>query len=119
MSGVAVANAATVAANSKVVSMAVSGAGSDIVANLSSLNSLGKKITAMVQSDPVNSLALSSAQWLGQAAALNKITGGFRASVADVAADKAQSIASDSRVLSVAVTNLAIIGCSHQHDRKV
>ena len=103
VSGVAVANAATVAANSKVVSMAVSGAGSDIVANLSSLNSLGKKITAMVQSDPVNSLALSSAQWIGQAAALNKITGGFRASVADVAADKAQSIASDSRVLSVAI----------------
>lgn len=108
VSGVDVANASSVAANSKVVAMAVSGTGAAIVTNLSSLNALGKKVTGILQSDPANSLAITAAQWLGQAAALNKITGGFRATVADVAADKAQSIAADSRVLSVAVKDAGL-----------
>ena len=108
VSGVNAANAATVAANSKVVSLAVTGTGAEIVTNLSGLNALGKKVSGILQSDPANSLALSASQWMGQAAALNKITGGFRATVADVAADKAQSIAADSRVLSIDVKDTSL-----------
>ena len=108
VSGVNAANASTVAANSKVVSMGVTGTGAEIVTNLSSLNALGKKVSGILQSDPGNSLGLNASQWLGQAAALNKITGGFRATVADVTAEKAQSIAADSRVLSIDVKDTSL-----------
>ena len=108
VSGVNAANAATVAANSKVVSMGVTGTGAEIVSNLSSLNALGKKVSGIVQSDPSNSLGLNASQWFGQVAALNKITGGFRATVVDVTAEKAQSIAADSRVLSIDVKDTSL-----------
>ncbi len=108
VSGVEAKDAATVAANRKVVSMAVTDTGAEIVSNLSTLNTLGKKVTGVTQTDPASSLALTASQWFEQAALLNKITGGFRATLADVAADKAQGIAADSRVLSIAVKDSAL-----------
>ena len=50
---------------------------------------------------------MSAAQWVGQASTLNKIVGGFSATVSGVNAAKAQSVAADSRVKSLQVKDNA------------
>jgi hypothetical protein len=107
VSGVAAANASTLAANNKVVSMAVTGDNATIVANLSDLHGLGKKVATITQSNPSTSLALSAEQWVGQASTLNKIVGGFSATLSGVSAAKAQTVAADSRVKSLQVKDNA------------
>jgi hypothetical protein len=107
VSGVTAANASTLAANNKVVSMAVTGDNATIVANLSDLHGLGKKVATITQSNPSTSLALSAEQWVGQASTLNKIVGGFNATLSGVSAAKAQTVAADSRVKSLQVKDNA------------
>lgn len=107
VSGVAAANASSLAANNKVVAMAVTGDNATIAANLSALHGLGKKVTTITQSNSGTALALSAAQWVGQASTLNKIVGGFSATVSGVNAAKAQSVAADSRVKSLQVKDTA------------
>ena len=107
VSGVAAANASTLAANNKVVSMAVTGDNATIVANLSDLHGLGKKVATITQSNPSTSLALTAEQWVGQASTLNKIVGGFSATLSGVSAAKAQLVAADSRVKSLQVKDNA------------
>ena len=107
VSGVAAANASSLAANNKVVAMAVTGDNATIAANLSALHGLGKKVTTITQSNSGTALALSAAQWVGQASTLNKIVGGFSATVSGVNAAKAQSVAADSRVKSLQVKDNA------------
>jgi len=107
VSGVAAGDASTLAGNNKVVAMAVTGDNATIATNLSALHGLGKKVTTITQSNSGTSLALSAAQWVGQASTLNKIVGGFSATVSGVNAAKAQSVAADSRVKSLQVKDSA------------
>ena len=107
VSGVAAANASSLAANNKVVAMAVTGDNATLVTNLTDLHGLGKKVTTITQSNPSTALALTAEQWVGQASTLNKIVGGFSATLSGVSAAKAQSVAADSRVKSLQVKDTA------------
>ena len=89
--------------DAKVVSMSVKDTALAIVSNMTGLNGLGKKLTTLVQSNPSSALALTSSQWLTKSAVLNKLSGGFTATVSGIAASKASSILSDNRVSSVQV----------------
>ena len=107
VSGVAAGDASTLAGNNKVVSMAVTGDNATIASNLSALHGLGKKVTTITQSNPGTALALTADQWVGQASTLNKIVGGFSATLSGVNAAKAQAVAADSRVKSLQVKDTA------------
>ena len=107
VSGVAAGDASTLAGNNKVVAMAVTGDNATLVANLSALHGLGKKVTTITQSNTGTALALTGDQWVGQASTLNKIVGGFSATLSGVDAAKAQSVAADSRVKSLQVKDTA------------
>ena len=107
VSGVAAANVSSLATNNKVVAMAVTGDNVTLVTNLLALHGMGKKVTTITQSNPGTALALTGDQWVGQASTLNKIVGGFSATLSGVNAAKAQSVAADSRIKSLQVKDTA------------
>jgi len=67
------------------------------------LHSLGKKLQSISLSAAGVPLGLTYSQWITKATTLNKITGGFTATVSGVAAARAGAVVSDTRVSSVQV----------------
>jgi hypothetical protein len=57
----------------------------------------------LAQSSPNSALALSSSQWFTKSGVLNKLTGGFTATVSGISASKANAVLADNRVSSVQV----------------
>jgi hypothetical protein len=108
VSGVTAATALQLAtSNSRITNLSVSDTAAQITAKLDDLAALGKRLGSVTQSDSSTALRLSVGQWSSQIGVLAKITGGYSVALTGVSAAKAQSLASDSRVKSVAVSDTA------------
>lgn len=108
VSGVTASDALTVAmGNTRITALSVSDTGDAITANLDNLAALGKRLTQITQSDSSSALNLSVSQWSSHIGMLSKITGGYSLALSGVSAAKAQALAGDSRVASVAVSDSA------------
>jgi hypothetical protein len=95
--------AASLENQNKVVSIAVVDSASNISSKLSQLHGLGNKLRKVQLSIAGAPLTLTSAQWSTKTATLNKIEGGYTATVSGVAAAKASAVLSDSHVVSLQV----------------
>ena len=91
--------------NLRIVSMTINGSASDIKTNLSDLNVLGQKVESIVQTDSGTDIALSLSQWQNQSTALEKVVGGYRASVSGVTVAQAMQVAADARVGTVQISD--------------
>jgi hypothetical protein len=99
-------DAATLAAaNRRVTSLMVSDDSSGIASNLGALASLGKKLGTIEQTDRGTALQLSESTFIGNAATLDRISGGYLADVSGVSAGHAATIASNAHVASLQVTD--------------
>ena len=108
VSGVAAADALNlVNENSAVVSVTVNDSGSEVVDNLPSLSSLGKRIASIALRDGASALNLSVSRWSSNAGTLAKIVGGYGVALTDVSANQAATLAADARVRSIAVKDTA------------
>jgi hypothetical protein len=107
LSGVDVGDALDlVTANHKIASMAVTGAAADIVSNLSDLSSIGKKLTTITQTDaPATTLEMTGNAFQTNSGALSKIEGGYLAVLSDVGAAQAASLAGNTSVRSMTVSD--------------
>jgi len=92
-------------ANQRIVSMTINGSASDIKTNLSDLNALGQKVESIVQTDSGTDIALSLSQWQNQSNALEKVVGGYRATVSGVTVAQAMQVAADARVGTVQISD--------------
>jgi hypothetical protein len=95
--------AASLQNQNKVVSIAVVDSSSNISSKLSQLHGLGNKLRKVQLSIAGAPLTLTSAQWSTRTATLNKIEGGYTATVSGVAAAKANAVLADSHVVSLQV----------------
>ena len=109
VTGVAAADARDLAtSNHKVVGMAVTGGGDDIVANLSDLTALGHKVSGITDTDAAGtSLQMTGGTFQANVASLAKIEGGYTAVLSAVAASQAASLADNNNVVSLSVTDTA------------
>ena len=109
VTGVAAGDAHDLAAgNHKIVSMAVTGSGDDIVSNLSDLTSLGNKVSGITDTDTAGtSLQMTGTAFLASTAALGKIEGGFTAVLSAVSAAQAANLADNNNVASLSVADTA------------
>ena len=108
VSGVAAADALGLATgNSRITNLSVADTAAQITAKLDDLAALGKRLGSVTQSDASTALRLSVGQWSSQIGVLAKISGGYSVALTGVSAARAQSLASDSRVKSVAVSDTA------------
>ncbi len=108
VSGVSAANAASVAGNTHVTSMTVSDTGVNTVANIAALQTLatGTKLASITLTDGTTpTLALTSAQYTADTAALGKITSAYNLSVSGVLSANAATVAAAAHVTSVAVSD--------------
>ncbi|NDC62223.1 MAG: hypothetical protein EBZ60_09515, partial [Betaproteobacteria bacterium] len=106
LTGVALADAkATADADAHIVGMTLTGSAADVSGNLADLNALGQKVISITQSDSGTDIALTREQWLNQTAALDKLVGGYKASVGGVTAAQAAAIAADGHVSTVQITD--------------
>lgn len=105
VTGVAMADLDTIAANSRVVSLAVQGSGSDIADRLDTLFQLGKKVTKIQQSDSGSTIDVTQAALETRSSVLAKIEGGYRVNVSGVSAAKALATALNSHVATLAVAD--------------
>ena len=108
VNGVSATNAMQLAQNnSHVTSVSISDTGSAISSNLQNLTALGKRLTSITLSDASQPLNMSVVQWSSNIGMLSKISGGYSLALTGVSAAKAKSLAADSRVASVAVSDSA------------
>ncbi len=107
VSGVAADDASTTLANSHVASISIKDTGEAILDKLSTLTSLGTKVTKIEQSDPDNNLELTQDQWVSNATLFKKFQNGIRTNISEVKAAQAKSLLADSRVEQVSVSDTA------------
>ena len=110
VTGVAVANAATVAAASHVTSITVSDTATNVVAGLTSLQALAtsSKVSSIVLTDTATpTLSLTYAQYTADAAALGEITSAYNLSLSGVTAANAATVAAKAHVTNVLVSDTA------------
>ena len=100
---VAAADASTLAANGKVVSMAISDTGANIASHLDNLYALGKKVASVTQSNAGVAMSITSGQWFSENAFFTKMVGGYNLQVSGVAAKKADTVLADGHVASIQV----------------
>ena len=113
VSGVTAEHAVAVAAQSigaagEVTSVAISDSAANVAANLDSLAGLRSELSSVTLSDSATPLDISVGQWTAGTASggvLGKITNGYSVAVSGAGAAAATAIASDSHVLTVAVTD--------------
>ncbi len=92
-------------ANARIVAMTINGSANDIKTHLTDLNGLGQKIDSIVQTDSGTDIALTLAQWQNQSTALEKVVGGYRATVSGVTVTQALQVATDARVGTIQITD--------------
>lgn len=110
VSGVTAATASTVASDSHVTSLTVSDTGANIVANIAALQTLagGTKLSSIMLTDASTpTLALTAAQYTADTTALAKIGSAYNLSVSGVTAANASSVAGNSHVTSLTVSDTA------------
>jgi len=109
VTGVDAADARSLAtANHKIVSMAVTGDGDGIVANLNDLTALGHKVSGITDTDAAGtSLQMSGVTFQANVASLAKIEGGYTAVLSAVAASQAAGLADNNNIVSLSVTDTA------------
>ena len=105
VSNAVAADVATLAGNSRVASMVVTDTGANILAKLSDLKAAGPKISTLNLSDPSNTLGMTYTQWAGHQGTLGKIAQNYSVSVSNVSAANAASVAANTRVQSLAVSD--------------
>lgn len=110
VSGVSAADAAdnsnAVNTDTKVSNIVVSDSGSNITANLDALQALGGRLLSIGWTDTSTNLAITGDKYKNDIGALSKINGGtYSADVTGVAAADALSVAADTNVASLAVTD--------------
>lgn len=103
LANVGAAAATGLAANTKVVSMAISDTGANIASNLDALHALGKKVSSVKQSNAGVAMAITSGQWFNDNAMFTKMVGGYNLQVSAVAAAKAATVLGDGHVSSIQV----------------
>ena len=98
---------ASLAANTKVVSMAVTDSAANIVATLGALKAAGNKVGSIQLNDSNTpaTLSLSQAQWTVNQPVLAKIASNYNVAVGGVGAALAAAVASDTRVASLMVND--------------
>src|SRR3569623_1497012 len=93
------------ASNHMIVSMAVTGDGGSIVANLASLTALGNKLTGITDTDASGTaLEMNGSDFQPSLTTLGKIEGGYTAVLDDVSASQAASFADNNNVVGLSVT---------------
>jgi len=108
LTGVDAGDAHDLASNHKIVSMAVTGDGGSIVANLADLTALGNKVTGITDTDAAGtSLELNGSDFQANLATLGKIEGGYTAVLDNVSASQAATLADNNNVASLNVTDTA------------
>jgi hypothetical protein len=105
LSDVNAASAAAVASNLHVRSFAVTDTAAHITSSLDALQSAGPSLTGIALTDPSTLIKLSAAQMLRSADALGKIDSDVSLAVSGASAAEAQSLAEQSGVVSVAVSD--------------
>ncbi len=98
-------NAAATAATPHVYTIAVKDEVANLLSNLSTLQSLGAKVSTIEATDPTNHLAITEAQYGANRVAINKMASGILVDVSSVKAANAYTIASDLRVATVNVSD--------------
>jgi hypothetical protein len=108
VSGVTAANAASVASNTHVTSLTVSDTGANVVANIAALETLatGAQLSSISLTDgSTPTLALTSAQYLADTAALGKISSAYNLAISGVTAANASTVAGNTHVTSLTVSD--------------
>ncbi len=105
VTGVSMTSLNDLAGNARIVSMEVGGSGAQIASNLDRLYQLGKKVTAIQQSDSGVALDLTQASFESRASVLAKIDGGYTVNVTGVTAGKALADAMNGHVAQIAVAD--------------
>jgi len=94
--------------NHKIVSMAVTGDGGSIVANLADLTALGNKLTGITNTDAAGTaLEMNGSDFQANLTTLGKIEGGYTAVLDNVNASQAAAFADNNNVASLSVTDTA------------
>ena len=107
VTGAAMADLAEVAANARVVSIAVSGTGEDIADNLDTLYGLGKRLSKITQTDSGTAIDVTQTEFESRAAVLAKVDGGYSVDISGVTAKKAIADAARGSVAHVNVSDTA------------
>ena len=102
---VSAATATEVAGRDHVAQVAVRDSSGNIATHLSALNALGKELTSITQDGTASPLALTAAQFRANGNALGKIVNAYTLNVTNVTAASAVSVAAQSNVVSVAVSD--------------
>ncbi len=105
VSGVSASTATTVAQNAHVVAMTVNSSASDLATHLAEFNGIGDKLTSINQTDPANNVSLTASQWTNNQSALSKVSNGSKYALSEVTATQAASLAQDSRIKSMVVSD--------------
>lgn len=105
LSGVGAAQAATIAADDHVQSLAIQDSTAAIASQIMGLQSLGPQITAITQTDPDTSLSITNAQRVAAAALLEKLDAGYTLDLRDVRADQALALVDDDHVKTIAISD--------------
>ena len=108
VSGVSAANASTVAGNAHVTSMTVSDTGANVLTNIAALQTLatGTKLSSIALTDgSTPTLALTSAQYTADTAALGKIGSAYNLTVFGVSAANASTVTGNAHVTSITVSD--------------
>jgi len=96
------------ASNHKIVSMAVTGDGGSIVANLASLTALGNKLTGITDTDASGTaLEMNGSDFQTSLTTLGKIEGGYTALLDNVSASQAATFADNNNVVGLNVADTA------------
>jgi len=103
--GVSMADLSDVENVSQVSSISISDSADNVSANFGDLSGLGDALGTIQLTDGSPVLALSQQDWSTGTAALNAITGSYQVDVSATAAGDAQTVAADSHVRNVGITD--------------
>ena len=105
VTGAATSALADLAANKRVVSVAVSDSSANIAAALTTLHQLGSRLSLIEQTDIGAAYSLTQAQLEAHASVLSKIAGGYSTNLTGVTAAKAAADALNMHVASITVSD--------------
>jgi hypothetical protein len=105
VTGAATSALADLAANKRVVSVAVSDSSANITAALATLHQLGSRLSMIEQTDIGAAYSLTQAQLEAHASVLSKIAGGYSTNLTGVTAAKAAADALNMHVASITVSD--------------
>jgi PII-like signaling protein len=104
VTSVLAADAATIAADSRVTSISISDSAADVQSNLDSLENVASKITTIALTDGTTpTLTITGAQFSSDATVLGDISSPYNLAVTNVLAADAASVALDGHVTSISV----------------